>query len=248
MKQINSVSLTAATLGAMTSFYQSVQALIVTATPVVLHIETQAPAYATLVAQLIEVQNRQRAMTTTINTKQADADRDAIIGFIYQLIGAMQFSPKDAEALAAARLKLIIASYPKLSQLELERETTQIEGLLRDLSTEQAGKDLNTLKMVEYVELLEESNTAFIIASATRSTEAQARAAVAGGEKSGDLRQQTATAYKQIVQLVNAFAIAIPNAKINTFVDGVNGEIINLEKVIAVEMAANTRARNKNKK
>lgn len=248
MKQINSVSLTAATLGAMTSFYQSVQTLIVAATPVVLHIETQAAAYATLVAQLIEVQNRQRAMTTTINTKQADADRDAIIGFIYQLIGAMQFSPKDAEALAAARLKLIIVSYPKLSQLELERETTQIEGLLRDLSTDQAGKDLNTLKMVEYVELLEESNTVFIIASASRSLEAQARAAVAGGEKSGDLRQQTAAAYKQIVQLVNAFAIAIPDAKINTFVDGVNGEIINLEKVIAVEMAANTRARNKNKK
>lgn len=90
------------------------------------------------------------------------------------------------------RIQLIFNSYPGLQGLELERETTQVRGLLEDLNAEGRTADVKTLRLADYIEKLSDAQGDFDIAASRRSTEAQ---------------------------------------------------ILNLEKVIAVEKAANSRAR-----
>ena len=242
-KQIESVSLTAPTLGAVTSFYQNVHLHINDATPEKLHLEALAPGFATLVDNLIAVQNKQRAMTGTLSTQEADAQRVAIVNFMLQLVRAMASSPVAAEAQSAARVLLIFNTYPNLSALEQERETTQVSGLLRDLSEDSIAADVLKLNLTGYIEMLDSANSGYVNASQKRSQEAQTRASIAGGETSNSLRAQTAEVYKQIVATANAFALAAPSADMDAFVDKVNGEVMNLKRVIATEKAANTRFR-----
>ena len=243
MKQINSVNLTVATIGTMTHFYGAVADAITLATPAALHIETLAPQFATLIDQLLDVQNKQRAMTGTLSTTEADALRDSIIGFLQQYVNAMKYSPKDAEALAARRLRLVLDAYPGLQEMALDRESTQVLGLLRDLGSDANKADVTAIRLDSYLEALSDAQGDFDLAESRRAREAETRASVAGGIDSGTLRRQAADLYRQIVQLVNAFAIAAPDDKITAFITTVNGEILILEKEIATEKAANTRSR-----
>lgn len=241
ISQINNVSLTASTVGAITKFYQDVCLSIQTATPEKLGIAALAPQFLADVESLALVQNKQRANTAGLQITEADERRDAVVGFMFRYIAVMKDSPNAAKAAAGARLKLLVDSYPDLARVEMTRETTLIDGLLRDLADETRTEDIEALELTECIEALDNAQADFKAADAARRAERQTRAEVAEGRSSGELRRSCAEQYKAIVQLVNAMALLQPSAEITAFVSEVNGAIVNLEQVIATEKAANTR-------
>lgn len=246
-KEIKSVSLTASTVGAITAFYQSVSTHISEATAEALHVKTQADELEKLVDDLIEVQNKQRALVSTISTQEADAVRDKIIRYLYSQVRAQMKSPVAKTSSAAKRIDLVLRSYPNLPELELERQTTQVDGLVRDLSATACTPDVTTLSLAETIEQLADANADYVIASQNRAAETQAAAAIADGKNSNILRQQAAEVYRDIAKRVNAYSLTAETAdpKMDKFIDQVNGEILILEKVMATEAAANTRHRKK---
>lgn len=241
-KKISDVSLTKPSLGAICQFYANVNSLITAAGAEVLHIETQAAQFAETLTLLQAVMNKQRALDATAQTTAQDDLRDHVAGFMAQYVNALTFSPITTEAEAALRLKNVFDSYPSVWDMEQQEETALLNKLLTDLSNK--ADDVETLRMSDYVATLSQANARFSILSTQRNQEALTRSTIADGKDGKTLRQELANQYRTIVPIVNAFAIATPAEAIDTFIDGVNAEILQLKNVIATEQAARTRAAN----
>lgn len=239
--QIQSVSLTAPSLGAITKFYQSVGQALEKAGAETMGVTALATPFTQHVEDLALVQNKQRANNAGLLITDADQRRDAVISFLFRLFTLMKDSPVVREAEAAARLELLAKSYPNLSRTELARETVLIDGLLRDLATEARSADVETLDLASYIEALDSAQSDFKAADQAREAEILERAKVAGGQSSADLRRTCTTEYKALVQMVNALALVQPSEEKTAFIGEVNSAIIHLEQVIATEKAANTR-------
>lgn len=239
--QINSVNTSAPTVGAITKFFQDTCAAIQVATPEKLGIAALAAQFADDVEALAQVQNKQRASSAGLELTAADERRDAIISFLFRYFTLMKDSPNASKAAAGARLDLLARSYPDLAYVEMTRETTLVDGLLRDLADETREADIELLQVSEYIEALDDAQADFKAADAARQVERQTRAEIAEGRTSKELRAACIAQYKPIVQLVNAMALIQPSAEITAFVSTMNAAIANLEQVIATEKAANSR-------
>lgn len=241
VNQIQSVNLSAPTVGALTKFFQDVCAALAAANPETLGIKTYADPFTADVELLTLVQNKQRANSAGLRLTEADRRRDAVISFLFRYFTLMKDSPVDAESEAAARLELLADSYPDLAYVEMTRETTLIDGLLRDLSDASRADDVSALELASYIEALDDAQTAFKSADAARAAEQQSKAELAGGRNSSEMRRLCAEEYKQLVKVTNVFAEVQPSEAMTAFVSEVNAAVVRLKQVIATEKAANTR-------
>lgn len=239
--QISSVNLSSPTLGAVTNFFTQVSDALQKADPEKLNLKPAADQLAANVADLALVQNKQRANKTGITLTEADSRRDAVVNFIIRLVNTLKTSPVSQESEAARRLSTVLSAYPDLAKVEMNRETTLVDGLLRDLALDEQAEDVETLSLSPYIELLDSAQADFKAADQARAAEQQQRAEVAGGRSSKELRQLCTEGYKAIVPVINAMAILQPSAEVTTLISEVNGYITRLEQGVSAEKAANSR-------
>jgi hypothetical protein len=229
--QIISFGVTQLTLAAHAQFHGVVCSILAEADLAALHLENLAPQYLVASAAEKEAVNRPDSFSETPQMVEVDRKRDLAVSLTFNLVNAFLRSTNAAEIAAAQRMDAIISPYSAIQAHEYNRETTEIEGLLAALNAAPPA-DLNLLGLISPLEQLDTHNAAFKAIKAERSVDVVARGPISETD-TRELRATLDTLYRQIVQTVNAFAIAIPSAELDTFAAAINAEIAQYKVVAA---------------
>ena len=229
--KINMFGTTKLTLAAHAQFNELVAGQIAASDLEALHLTVLAPQYLAVVAAEKEAVNRPSAYAETPQMIAVDRLRDLSVSLVFNLIDAYLKSPSTAEQLAAEHLHAVVAPYRGIQKHEYNRQTTEVDGLIASISAA-AIADLTLLSLTSAVEQMDAHNAAFKALLAERTVDVGTRAPVAN-ESTGTLRRTTDTLYRTLVETVNAFAIAIPSAAIETFAVSINALITQYEMVAA---------------
>lgn len=212
------------TIGSCADFHTQVSKFITTATPAALHIETQALAYTAAVETLSSIVNRQRAFIATASLSEADDVRDSAVGVISNVVNAYSTSPVADKQAAAKLLKPQLSAYKGIRNHEYSKQTAEVRGMLGVLEQEDNAEAIAALGLTEEVEALRTANATFETSIMARTAEISGRMPQSD-LKSEDVVEVVNGLYKNIVQVVNAYAIVQPTEAINTFIENLNGTV-----------------------
>lgn len=220
--RINTFAITALTKGAHCDFHNRVNNLIGAIGAAELHIEALATQYAEAIATEMSIVNRETAFVATATMKEADKKRDLLLSTINAVVNAHQWNPIDAKKAAYTYLAALIAPYKGIREHEYARETSEVDGLVKALSADEASAHLAALGLTDELAALASANAAFAIEFDKKTMEAAARAPKSD-ISTKDARHACDTLYAQITELVNAYALIQPTDAITQFVAQLNG-------------------------
>lgn len=174
---------------------------------------------------LVDVNKVIRATVNTEKLAEIDELRDRMISRLFNSIKFGLDSFENDEVEAARRLELVRRKYSGIQKLNYDRETASVDGLLQDLSNDQAKTDIAVLGMTEMVKNIGETNDRFRqlygSVSDTRATQKL--------PTFNQLRSELSPLWDEIVQRIQAGYIFAANdaerTKIAAFVDGLNQRI-----------------------
>lgn len=229
--QIESFSITKPTLAAHSQFHDQVDQEIAKYDVTVLHLEELAPLYTTAVTAERTAVNRPTAFSETPQMVDADHKRDLAISMVFSIVNLYSKSTQENEIAAAQRMHAIVAPYHGIQAHEYYRETTEINGLLTALSTALPA-DITLFNLNSAIEQITTHNNTFKQLILERSGDMQTRTPVRITD-SLELRRNCDNFYHQIIQRVNAFAIASPSPELETFAVAINVIILQLQHIIA---------------
>ena len=233
MKQIKSISLSHLLVASHYEFHQSVVRLITTATPAVLHIDTQFPPYKEAVVLELEIINRNQYLANTQKLEELDTLRDALLSRLFTQIDMAARSPIATEREAGEKLRIGVSPYRGIAKNEYTKETAQMRGLLRDLGQDEYTEAIDTLTLGPVVQQLRQTNNQFSAAMeervATEATRTQNQLDITTPQQ----RKVVDELYKNLILIVNSFAVAMPAAEIDNFIDLMNALTDQYKRVIA---------------
>lgn len=240
MSQIKSISLTRLLVASHNEFHLSAYKLMNAATAKVLHIETELPLYKAAIDLEMQIINYNQYLSNTQLLRELDAERSSLLSRLYTQIDMAARSPIDAEKTAGAALKIIISPYRGIANNEYTKETAQIRGLLRDLATQEALEYLGALSANTVVSMLRQANNSFAAAMEERITVEAARPQRQINISRYQHQKVVNRLYREIIYIINSFAIAIPTDEIDTFIDLMNALIDQYKRVIASQRPGGT--------
>lgn len=223
-KQILSFALTQLTTGGSCDFHEKVNALIVKYTPAALHVEELSARYVEEQAQLASIVNRSTTYVSTRYLREDDKTRDGYISVINGVVRAQQYNPIEEKRKAAFLLLDRLAPYANISKHQYAKQTAEVNGMLKMLDEEELKEALKTLGLETEVTGLRTANEKFdasLAAKVAEATERQSQTTL----KTTDVLNAVNATYQSIVQVVNAFAIAVPTEAVNGFIDELNGVV-----------------------
>lgn len=223
-KQILSFPLTQLTTGGSCDFHEKVNVLIVKYTPAALHVEQLAENYAKEQAQLASIVNRSTTYASTRYLREDDKTRDGYNSVINGVARAHQYNPIEEKRKAAYLLLDRLAPYANINKHQYAKQTAEVNGMLKMLEEPELKAALKTLGIESEVEGLRIANDQFnasLAAKVVEATDRQAQSSV----KTADVVNAVNGTYQSIVQVVNAYAIALPTEVINAFIDELNGVV-----------------------
>lgn len=224
MKQIISIPLSSLQLGTHLAFHQEVLRYIGEATPAELKIETQAPLYEADIQVEQKLVNRPSSQRYTAMLATSDSQRDDALSVFINVVKAQTRSVMPEKKEAAQQLRSVIDPYNDVMRDAYLKETAAIRGLLAVLKNEKNKALVSLLHLDDEVVAIEETNGSFETLYEKSQEDAQMRLDLAAIDTK-ELRSRIDALYQEIVQVVNAFAIAVPSETISTFIDNVNGLI-----------------------
>lgn len=236
--QIEQFHISRLTQGAHYSFHFDVYQYIMTATPAILHVETQTPLYKELIDKQRAIINLATNTPMTDELKAADYERDRWLGQFFVGIDAAAISLDPTIAAAGQLVKKAIAPYRGIAGNEYTKQTAQIDGMTRDLGPDKYTDALDTLNLAATLQKVRQANTKFKLAYTQRITEESEEPRPEANNREN--RKEMDTAYAEIVKIVNAFAIAAPAEAITTFVNMVNARIAETKLIISRQRAGGT--------
>lgn len=222
--QIKSFNISQMDLGSTLDFHKNTNEFIKQKTAETLHIVELATRYQKAIDQLSTVVNRATKYVATVSLESADDIRDRLAGVIINVTRAHLTTPIESMRQAAVLLDAVLAPYKGIGQHKYAQETQEIEGMLRVLAETENAAAVATLHLEEIVEQLRLANENFKKAQQAKFAENKERSALADTE-SDALKDATDAIYREIVQVVNAYAIVQPTDEINDFVAEMNGMI-----------------------
>lgn len=238
-KKIASFSLTHLLVPTHYEFHYSVMKLITEATAEALSIVDLSPAYTAEVARLFEVINRERGSEVTTQIIDTDALRDAYLSELFSAVDSAKRSPVAARATPGQALNRVLSPYRGIGPNEYNKETAQIRGLLRDLGTDDMVDYADALGLGAVIQGLRQANNKFATLMDQRNEQAGTRAA--SEDIDTNKQQKIVNAiYNQITEKVNAVALLQPTDAVNTFIDKLNGYVIEYKKVTTNMRAGGT--------
>ena len=171
----------------------------------------------------------------TASATNADVERDQSWRGINAYVKAMCNHPTADIAATAAEAKSLFDKYSDPTSLAQTEESGVLHNLLQDLEAFDSGKR-TSLNLDVWINDLQAKEEAFLAAAAQR-TEADATRQV-GIVK--ETRTAAETAYRSLVDTVNALAMINGDTAYATFIDHVNAMI---ERQKAISKARSTRAK-----
>ena len=230
--KIQNLATTQLTLASHVQFHTEAAALIAEPTAEKLHLTTLYPLYQTAVGAESDVVNRPTAYAETQQMRDADHRRDLAVSLLFNLTGAFALSPLVTHTHAAATLAALISPYRGIQGHEMNRQTTEVDGLTAALAEPAAAAALEALDIEVTAELLAAANTGFKSATAARDTEALRRQPVKEADTK-QLRAATDDLYRQLVEQTNAYAIIQPTEDLTAFITRMNVLVAKYKVVIA---------------
>lgn len=172
-------------------------------------------------AALTDNVQQARANEETAQMEAADARRDSLFSYLFNIIKQMTKSPVKEESEAAAKLERIIRPYAGTQQLPTQQETSNLEGLLADLAKEPLPACLAALRLTTTVEQLKEANLEYDTLSNQRVlTQAANR-----GENSKTVRERMVSTYEDMTDYVFANNLLAPTDERKAFIAETNALI-----------------------
>lgn len=171
----------------------------------------------------------------TEKMNELEGMRDHLVVYLLTTIKTSRTLPIASVQKAAISLYNATKTYIGTQDLPNQQETAQILGLINDLSKEENSVHVQTLKLADVIEKLDEINNDYARLTAERTNE-QAAAQLEAGKI---VRQRMTEQYDRITTLVFAKSITAGNAKTETFIRDLNALIsevkglYNLRKGIA---------------
>lgn len=230
--KINSINNARLTLASHVQFHTEVVALITEVTYSALHLESIYPIYKIVLKEETSVVNRPTAYVETQQMAEADHTRDLAVSLIFNLTDAFSASPLASHSKAATTIAIAMRPYRSIQSHEMNRQTTEVDGMLKALAETAVAAALTTLKIESTVQILSDANAGFKAATAARDAEALRRQPV----KEADtriLRADTDEQYHRVIETVSAYAVIDLTDEISTFIDRMNVLIDKYKLVIA---------------
>lgn len=212
------------TYGSSSDFHNETIKLITTTTPEILHVEAKIEAYRQKAAELASLVNRATAFVATPAMRSSDKVRDNALGTIGGTTDACLTSPVAEKQEAAVLIHAVLAPYRGIGRHEYTKQTAEVDGLLVKLDKEENKAAIATLGLTGEVDALRTANEQFKEDMRSKREEVKEREAQITNETPvvvADLNDQ----YRDIVQVVNAYAIVQPSDEITQFIADMNALI-----------------------
>lgn len=229
-KQILTFNITKLLVGAHYDFHNDVYSYITAATPEALHIEELTTGYQALIQKQLEIINRNRNVANTDELAELDKERDRWLGQLTRTVDTAAASPDATLSAAGKKLQRLLSPYRGIAGNEYTKQTSQLKGLLRDLGADEAVELTDALTLGATVQKLRKSNNDFEAKYNERITTEATRTRSDVGTI--DNRRAMDEAYRNITQIVNAYAITGATEAINAFIDKLNARIEQGKRII----------------
>lgn len=230
-KQIITFNITKLLVGAHYDFHNDVYSYITAATSAALHIEELALAYQALIKKQLELINHNRSVAFTDELAELDKERDRWLGQLNRFVDTAVASPSTTQAEAGRKLQRILSPYRGIAGNEYTKQTSEIKGLIRDFNTSEIADLLDIISAGSTISKLREANDNFDAKYNERITAETSRTRSDTG--TADNRRALDEAYRNITQIVNAYAITGATDMINDFIDKLNARIEQGKRILA---------------
>ncbi len=170
------------------------------------------------------IQDRKTGFTNSLS--ELDAERDSLyIGFTSYLRGCLKM-PSVPKIEAAKSLLAIIEKYPYIPSLRQRDETAALTNLLQDIKAPEAVEQINLLGAMDFVNAIEEKNTAFENMYNQR-TQKEAQTIL---EETKKARQAVEGAFRAVVSAINGLEDAMGGDAYREISDQINREVLRAQK------------------
>ena len=200
-----------------------------------LALDTLGPEFVAAVRRFSEFVNRQRAFDATDAVAAADAKRDALFKALWHAWHfIMELDADDPLHQAAAQLKSEMTAYKGVWTHEINKETTELNGLQRDFAKGDNTFALQTLGLSTIATALFAANHEVELAVEARLAERNERVAEKGTDTTPALRKAAANLLIDCCRQVNAANRINATAATTAAVTGVCA-VIEQYKLVAAE-------------
>lgn len=230
--QANTIAFTHATHGVHCDTHNQILGLMLATGAEVLHIEKLLPEYQ----QLIETENslvrRATAYVSTTTLKDFDELRDNAVGLVINVVNAYTSCTIEAKRKAALALDAMLAPYKGITHHTYRSETREVNGLISVLQSEAAAAHITTLGLTAEVDEIMLKNAEFDITMQQKQMEEAARTPQRD-LSTEEVRAAVDSKYKEIIQVVNAYAVIQSTPEIELFIVNLNAILRLVEQDIA---------------
>lgn len=225
--QVKSFSISRLLTGASCQFHSTTLALVKEVTPAKLHIEDLLPLYETSVDKYLSAINKSRRLANTKEITDADKARDYNTRILFKIVKSLQRDPVDNHT--GNLLWTIISPYEGIWDNEINKQTSQIKGLLRDIKAGISEEILKEVGLSKYILATENYNGEVEFQMDIRIKNEAIKENI-NTKKQAHIVDNL---YLEIIQKINAFAIAVPSEDINEFILNQNANIDEYKRVIS---------------
>lgn len=189
----------------------------------ILKIETLGPDYESAIAKLGSLINRVAGYAETPELHRADVNRDALFNSLYYAIYYLRhLDPSHTLAPQVQVLLPIMAAYKGIPGHELTKQTSEIDGLIGQLSPTAPMAAIKALGLINLMGALDTENNRVRTLTAGRTSTAATRTADTPQMSTDEARQQVVALYRKIVARVNAVAQLESTAEVEAFIAQAN--------------------------
>lgn len=220
MLQIASINLSAMTNGANIKFHQTASGAAKADAALATAAAEKVAAYELAYKQLDADFQTSRKSLETDDIVAADRKRDLLYSAYKKAVRGYLAVPEDSILKAAKALDQQITDYGIDTAMDLNRESGLLDNLCRD-HTEKYAAEIETLGLKKMSDTLKAANDEVISLMASR-TEERSTKVVGALRKS---RTAADTAYKELIQLVNALIVVNGETDYAAFANLINTEI-----------------------
>ena len=228
-KKIKVIGLTKLLISASQTFHTSISKLIGEYASVKTILGALLTLYIDNIKAFHKASSKDLHLSNTDEVHEKDNTRDAYYKMFLSSVDNFQRSPDPTQKANAKIVANALTRFRGIDKYEMQKETGEIENMITALRVQDVFSAIMDLGLEEYIENIQDANFAFQSAIEAR---------YAGELKkdkniTSEQRKLTEATYLEIVEKLNAFAIAVPSEDLDKCIDRINIIIDNYARTIA---------------
>ncbi len=177
-----------------------------------------------------ELANKEIAKSEhTASLSEMDDKRDALYRGLLHRVKSEEFSPLEEVQKSAQKVMIVVQTYGNFTKHNYQKETTEIQNFITDLKSEEYVGAVEGIGLMQWVDWLEEANTAFGDKYTSRRDEYAARPHY----DLKNIRKESDEIFKKIKEVTMALTVVQPSEQLSVFISKVNASIDKWREVLA---------------